>query len=98
VTIITDDEAERLGALWVDRRTKPEGKRAEVGWVGTVANCLGGDEVWIYTKDDDRYKATISWANKDGSAMVRLSGGRGWQSLQRVSAETKVQWRKVRPK
>lgn len=86
--------------VFTGRRSKPAGKEAEVGGDGTIARCLGGDEIWLYNRAGTRrYSAVIAWTWKDGSAMVRLIDNRGeWGPLREVPATALVEWRKVRPK
>lgn len=89
---------EPSGAVWTTKRTAPKGKAAEVGKLGTIANCLGGDDVWIYNKTKTRrYYATIAWTHR-GGAMVRMNDGQKSEDLRFMPSSAQVEWRKVRPK
>lgn len=86
------------GPVWTTKRTKPKGKKAEVGKMGTIDQCLGGDEIWLYNKTRSRrYRVTIAWGCR-GGAIVRMNDGQRSEDLRFMPATAQVEWRKVRPK
>lgn len=102
-----DAEALRsLAPLWVNERKEPKGKKAAVGRMGTIAQCVSGDIVACESLDGLRViYLEIAWQWNDGNAaQVRLWDFRGGgislepYFMRTVQTRQRCRWLRVRPK
>jgi len=101
VTLHDDANHHAQGAVWTNKRTGIKGKNAEVGKVGTLSQCMGGDEIFLYNAAGSRrYPCTVAWCYGDGQgAMVRMNDGQRSEDLKSISnPNARVEGRRGRPK
>jgi hypothetical protein len=92
--------------LWTGRRSKPRGKEASAGSLGTIAQCLSGDIVACESLDRKHVTyLSIAWQFRDGkAAMVRFyDPAEGCisctaENMGIVLSHQRIRWLGVRPK
>ena len=91
-----------LEAHYTSERTKPPNKRAKVGELGKISQCLGGDVVCIEFGPGRYWFGCIAWPWPGGDAQVHLWSPHDAkfpltsEFLKMVSGACGVRWMKVR--